>query len=171
MNNQMTAQQKLRVLNHVLFSVDGFRNNKAETHNPDYNFVDNVFRRKKGNPMALGMLYLIICRKLELPVHGVIVPGYFILVYLDRDEEFYIDSFNGGLFFLRHDLERFLKEMGVEDKPSYYMPTSNIYTILHLISYMIKDYTEQGDEERVTEMNELLKYIEIRLDGLLPPDQ
>lgn len=171
MNNQMSSQQKLRVLNHILFSVEGFRNNKSETHNPDYNFVDNVFRRKKGNAMTLGILYLLICRKLDLPVHGVIVPGYFILVFLDRDEEFFIDVFNGGLFFKREDLQRFLKEMNVEEKPSFFKPTSNIYTLLHLVHYMIKDYSEQNEMDKVAELNELLTYIEIRLDGLPPAAQ
>lgn len=163
-NTRMTSQQKLRVLNHILFTVEGFRNSKQQPQVPDFNYISNVFRRKKGNPVTLGMLYLIICRKLELPVHGVLLPGYFILMFLDRDEEFFIDVYNGGLFFKKADLKRFLKENKVPEKPSFFKPTSNIYIILHLINYMIKDYTEKDEPEKVEELKNLLDYIEVRLD-------
>ena len=163
-NSTMDTSAKLRVLNHVLFVMEGYKPNRKNQRFPDNNFVNYVIDQKTGNPVSLGILYLIICKKLELPVAGVILPGYYVLFVADSHQEFYLDVFNGGAFFKKEDLKRFLEKIKLEEKPSYFKPTSNIYTLLQLIRNLAADYRHAGKIEKAIELDQLEKDIEITFD-------
>ena len=69
--------------------------------------------------------------------------------------------FNKGAFFVRSDLTRFLEELKVEDKSQYYEPSSKVYLILDLIRTLRKCYEKANDEEKIREMDLLLRGIEL----------
>ncbi len=153
---------KLRVLNNLLFTIENFKPDRKSPRSHNNFHVNHLIDSKKGNPHSLGLLYLIICQKLEFPVGGVILPGYFLLFFKEGNKEFFIDIFNGGLFFTREDLKRHLKTFGLEEKPSFFKPTSNIYMILEIIHCLIDSYRNEGNEDKAEEMEDLLKDIEIK---------
>ena len=160
-NDRMEPYEKLRVINHILFTLEGFKSNKKETNFPENNFVNYFFDQKKGNVISMSLLYLLICKQLEYPVNGVIIPGYFFLHYMDPHLEFYIDVYNGGLFYSRRDLQNFMKAINLEAKPAYFKPTSNIYILLNLIRSTAEDYRKSGKPDKAQMLDELLEDIEI----------
>lgn len=165
LNDRMDPEQKLRVLNHMLFRMEGYGPNQAKPQHPNNNFLNYVVEQQRGNAISLSMIYLLICQQLDMPVSGVILPGYFILMYKDEKAEFYIDVFNGGKTFNRARLEGYLKQVNVEEKPSYFKPTSNIYIILNLIQHLVVDFKNADRMDKVAELEELLDGIEIRFGG------
>ena len=50
-----------------------------------------VLETKKGNPISLCVIYLLIARKLKLPVFGVNLPNMFMLLFRNEQQEFYIN--------------------------------------------------------------------------------
>ncbi|MEM7036989.1 MAG: transglutaminase family protein, partial [Bacteroidota bacterium] len=78
MNDRMDAQQKLKVINHIIFRMEGYGPNKNKNNFPNNTFLNYLVDQQQGNAVSLAALYLIICQQLDLPVHGVILPGYFI---------------------------------------------------------------------------------------------
>jgi regulator of sirC expression with transglutaminase-like and TPR domain len=164
LNDRMDPVQKIKVINHILFQMEGYGPNKNRPHFPKANFINEVTGTQEGNAVSLGLLYLIICQQLNLNVFGVILPGYFILMFKDDKEEFYIDVYNGGHPFNRAALEGYLKQVGVEQKASYFSPTSNIYMVLNLIRTAIHDYQQQGQAQKVAELEDLLRDIDIRFE-------
>ena len=164
LNDRMDPVQKIKVINHILFKMEGYGPNKNRPHFPNANYINSVIGSQEGNAPSLGLLYLLICQQLNMNVFGVILPGYFILMYKDDKEEFYIDVYNGGHPFNRAALENYLKEVNLEEKPSYFMPTSNIYIILNLIRTALHDYQQQGRADKVEELEELLRGIDIRFE-------
>jgi regulator of sirC expression with transglutaminase-like and TPR domain len=163
-NNRMDSLDKVKVLNHILFVMEGYHQNKENAHDPRNFYLNVVTEKHAGNPYSLGLLYLIVAEKLDLPVYGVLLPGYFVLMYIDGDREFYIDAFNGGRTFSRSDLSRFLKEMQVEEKPSYFKPTSNIYMVLAMLRGLMTDYRNNGQDDRADDVDQLLRDIDIRFE-------
>lgn len=153
---------KLRVLNHILFASENYRPDRKTMRLPNHFLVNHLMDTKKGNSHSLGVLYLLISQKLEFPVSGIILPGYFILYFLEGAKEFYIDVFNGGVFFSRSDLKRHLKQFGVEEKPAYFKPTSNIYIILEMITGMIEGFKAEGEDAKAAGLEKLFKDIEIK---------
>jgi regulator of sirC expression with transglutaminase-like and TPR domain len=164
LNNQMDASQKLRVINHILFKMESYAPNTGRPNFPHNSHLNYLIDHQQGNAVSLSLLYLMISQQLDLPVSGVILPGYFILIYKDEKQEFYIDVFNGGHAFNRARLEGYLKQVNVPEKPSYFNPTSNIYIILNLIRTIANDYAANDKPDKVAELEELLEDIDIRFE-------
>ncbi len=87
----------VRALNQCLFEEQGYHGQQDYDRfpDPDNSYINRVIDRKVGLPIALAVVYLLISRRLELPVVGVGMPMHFILKYTG-DQDFYIDPFNAG---------------------------------------------------------------------------
>ena len=68
LNNNLTALEKVRVLNHIIFDVHGFSGNTANFHAPQNSYINNVLESKKGNPLSLSVLYAIIAQRLDVNI-------------------------------------------------------------------------------------------------------
>jgi regulator of sirC expression with transglutaminase-like and TPR domain len=86
----------IAAINHVLFDKERFRGNREDYYDPDNSFLNRVIDRKTGIPITLSVIYIEIARRLGLDVHGVGLPGHFIVALYHRSGEFFIDPFNRG---------------------------------------------------------------------------
>lgn len=68
------AQPLLRRLNDLGFAQDDFTPLR-----PQAALIDKVLERRRGQPLALGMIALELARGLEIPMVGVNFPGHFLL--------------------------------------------------------------------------------------------
>lgn len=172
LNQELTALEKIRLLNHFIFDIHGFSPNTTNINNPQYYFINNVLETKKGNTLTLAILYISIAQRLELPIFGVDLPKNFIACYIDQLSAFeafgenietpvlfYINPFNKGWVFVRKDIDIFLKQAKIEPYPSYYSPCSNIKIIERLISNLLVTYEQLGYNEKANELNTLIKIL------------
>jgi regulator of sirC expression with transglutaminase-like and TPR domain len=92
-DNQMTKLDKLQVVNQILFQEYGLQGNSQDYYNYRNSLLNHVLESKKGIPMTLCIIYTLICRRLDLEVYLVGLPGHVVLGVGDND---YYDLFNGG---------------------------------------------------------------------------
>jgi regulator of sirC expression with transglutaminase-like and TPR domain len=158
-NDHMTSFEKIKVFNKVFFNIHGFHGDKKDFHNPSNSFVNEVFARKKGNPLSLSLLYSYIAQELNIPVFGVNLPNHFVLAYVDNNNIldfigerntngilFYINAFNKGAIFNKSDIESFLGQIKVNKKVEYFLPCSNIDFIRRMVVNLVYAYNKQGNE-------------------------
>ena len=163
MNEQMYVYEKLRIFNHVFFVMEGYALEKDRPELPKWCFPEIVVKEKKGGSQSLCLLYLSIAHKLELPLAGVILPGYSVLYCHDNHNPFYIDVAGGGNFVSREGLETFVKKLNVPDQAAYYKPTSHIFLILNLIEILRKAYYASGAILKAQQIEDIQQKIDIRL--------
>jgi regulator of sirC expression with transglutaminase-like and TPR domain len=163
-NNNLTALEKTRIINHILFQVHEFSGNSSNFFAPQNSYISHVFESKKGNPITLGILYIALAQELEIPIYGVSMPRNFILAYIDEynihnpyeeDILFYINPYNKGKVLGEKEIDYFLKQQKIEPKKSYYYPCSNIEIIKKLILNLIYSYEKLGYPEKVYAMKKL----------------
>jgi regulator of sirC expression with transglutaminase-like and TPR domain len=162
LRDSMSPAEKLAVLNRMLFTKEKYRANAKDPENPENLFLPSFIERKKGSPISLGMLYMIICEKLDLKVNGLILPGYFALHYSDGKSEFYIDVFNKGAFFVRKDLEKFLGKLNLQEDPKYFSPSSKVFVLLELIRNLIGFYLRKKQRDKAEIFMKLIEELDIR---------
>lgn len=173
LQHEMSSVEKIKLINHVLYTVNGFKGNTKNHHDPQNSYINQVLETKKGNQISLAIIYAVIAQKLDIPVYGVNLPQHFILGYIDesrRDEHefgvlFYINAFNKGAIFGKHDVDQFLRQLNLQPLPGFYAPCSNVEIIRRIIRNLISAYENLGSTEKVDELKELQ---EILLNTELP---
>ena len=168
LNSNLTALEKVKVINHVLFDINRFAGNKTNIDAPQNLFLNNILETRKGNHLSLGILYIILSQKLGIPIFGVNLPQHFILAYMDevRDEKialedenevlFYVNPFNKGAVFTQREIELFIKHLKLKPNASFYKPCDNIDIIQRLLKNVIASYTKIGYLEKVEELEDIL---------------
>ncbi len=157
LNDNLTALEKIKVLNRVIFGIHGFYGNTKNINSPKNSYINHVIETKKGNPITLGIIYLAVCHKLNIPIYGVDVPAHFILAYAEQHEDvlFYLNVFNKGAVFNSMDIDKFLEQLKIEPKDEHYTPCSSLIIIKRLIQHLIYTYDNLGYVEKKEELEEL----------------
>ncbi|MDP4187315.1 MAG: transglutaminase-like domain-containing protein [Bacteroidota bacterium] len=173
LNNNLTALEKVRIINHVLFETHKFTSNSTSFYSPQNSFINNVLDRKKGNQITLSILYLSVVQQLELPIFGVNLPKNFILAYVDaksymeaskllkdlKNVLFYINPYNKGSVLGNREIEYYLKQQKIDPRDTYFLPCSNIEIIQRLLQNLIYSYEKFGPPEKINLVQELVKIV------------
>ena len=160
----MSAVEKVKLINHVLYSLHGFSGNTNNHQDPQNSYISQVLQSKKGNQISLAVIYSIIAQKLDIPIYGVNLPQHFILAYTDEQKKkdyqngilFYINAFNKGFMFGRNEVDSFLKQLKVKPDTQYYEPCNNVDIIKRVLRNLISSYEKLAEKDKVKEVNELL---------------
>jgi len=169
LNDNLTAFEKVRILNHILFNVHGFSGNKKNYTSPSNSYLSDVINSKKGSPLSLAILYQILAESLDIPIHGVNLPNHFILCYMDElgiasmlDETvaengilFYINPFSQGTVIHQNEIDEFLFHLNLPQKVKFYKPCKSEDILKRLINNLIFGYQETGNEKKVEALRAL----------------
>ncbi len=93
-----TAREKCRVLNRVLFHEYGLHGNADNYTDPLNSYLDQVLARRKGIPISLSIVYLLVAERVGLQLEAVALPGHFMVGCYEESVPFFIDPFNAGVF-------------------------------------------------------------------------
>jgi regulator of sirC expression with transglutaminase-like and TPR domain len=169
LNDNLTALENVKVLNHIIYHVNNLDGNKINLFAPQNFYLNTFLETHKGSALSLGILYIIIAQKLNIPVYGVNLPQHFILAYTSElspnvpsveDVLFYINPFNKGAVFTKREIELFIHQLKINPDKSYFAPCSNIDIIKRLVGNLIYSYTQLGYPEKIEELERLLKLTE-----------
>ncbi|WP_353185994.1 transglutaminase-like domain-containing protein [Parapedobacter lycopersici] len=160
----MSAVEKVRLLNNVLYNVYGFSGNTSNYHDPQNSYISQVLESRKGNPILLSCVYSIIAQKLDIPIYGVNLPKHFILAYTEDHTPvenkngvlFYINAFNRGQIFGRHDVIAFLKQLNLTPNDDFVLPCSNLDIITRVLRNLSTSYAQASNASKQAEIDQLL---------------
>jgi len=164
LNNQLTALEKVRVINYFMYEIYKFDKSLKKVHTPQLYLVNHVLDTTKGSPVILGLIYTELARRLNLPIFGVNLPRNFVLCYYDPDFQddpngilFYINPSDKGAVLGLKELKSFLKQLKIEESEFYYTPCSNIDIIERLLINLRYAYDHSGQEEKAKQIKSLMR--------------
>jgi regulator of sirC expression with transglutaminase-like and TPR domain len=163
-NDYQTALEKTKIINHIFYNIYGFDGNKENYHAPQNSFIQKVIEQKKGTPLSLGILYMHIAQKLEIPIYGVNVPNHFVLVYKNNDFAvepfdkylFYINPFSNGSVFGRFELEDFIQQLQIPAQNAYFEACTNKDIVKRMIHNIVYAYELAGKSNMQNHFTKLL---------------
>jgi len=171
LNDGLTALEKLKVINHILFDVYGFSGNREDYSNPDNSFINKVVQNKTGNPISMSCVYLILAKRLNLPIRGVNLPRHFILAWEDDFEDlmgkdhddfevlFYFNPFSEGAVFGKQDVHSFLQEIKIKPEATFFKACSNLDIVKRTLNNLMHSYKQLNNENKAQEIATLKKAI------------
>lgn len=159
-NNELPPYDKIRIINNILFGTLRFSANTKNFHSPGNSMLSNVIETRRGNPISLCSIYLLVANKLGLPVYGVNLPNLFVLTYKSEEVTFYINAFNKGLIFTKQDITNYLEHLKVQPQPEFFEPCKNIEIVKRTLRNLYVAFEKIGDLEKAEEIHELLQIVE-----------
>ncbi len=152
-------KDQLKTLSHFLFEDQRFRGNWQDYLDPQNSYLNKVLERKLGIPISLSVLYLLIAKRLKLPVFGVGIPGHFMVKYKDARTELYVDTFNGGRFLSRPECIQFMVEAGYPYQSEFMEGVSPREILARMLRNLILIYVDRHEttlEKTLTRFMDML---------------
>jgi regulator of sirC expression with transglutaminase-like and TPR domain len=151
-----TDKEILTTINNYLFDELGFSGDQESYYDSQNSYLNRVVDRRKGNPINLSLLYLLLARRLQLPVAGIGLPGHFICRYQSTSEEIYIDPFHHGKFLTKADCIQYLVSgsHGLQDE--FLAPVSTRRILMRICSNLHQIYSQMELSEETTRLQRYL---------------
>ncbi len=150
------ASQMLATVNQYVFAELGFTGNEENYYEPENSYLNRVLDRRTGNPINLSLVYVLLARRLRLPVVGIGLPGHFICRYQSTAAEIFIDPFNRGKLLTKGDCIQYLTNANCSRRDDYLAPVSARRFLLRICSNLHQVYQRL---EHAVEAMRLQRYL------------
>jgi regulator of sirC expression with transglutaminase-like and TPR domain len=144
----LSVREKCRVINRVLFHENGFRGNLEHYTDPLNSFLPIVLERRKGIPLSLSIVYLLVAQRLGIDLEPVGMPGHFMVGCYLEDAPLFIDPFEQGAFRTPQEVFALMKAGPIVPRISDLAPTTVREVLCRSCRNLVHHYTAAGDAER-----------------------
>lgn len=177
MRHDITAFEKVKILNYTFYNIHGFSGNVENYQSSTNSFINEVLESKKGNPIMLCIIYMLVAQNLKLPIFGINLPQHFMLAFLEeeklelskfdfasntninpenRNVLFYINAFHKGGIFTKTSLEQFVDQMKIPSNPAYYLPCDNLTIVKRVLRNLSASYKFEEETTKSAQILDIL---------------
>ena len=138
-------------LNAYLFGEQAFHGNATDYYDPRNSYLNQVLDRRTGIPISLALVYMEMGRRIGLPIHGIGMPGHFIVRCDSRGASLLIDPFNHGAVLSLDDCAARVRELygnSLEFTPELVRPATRREIITRILANLKGSYLRRGDLKR-----------------------
>ena len=171
LNNYLTPLEKINILTSIYYNYYKQKGVEIDYSKPEDFLINKTLETKKGNAISNGIIYLVLCELLDIPVKATNIPRQFILAYFDAQYEFlnridqstekiifYIDPLNGQIY-SHKDVESYFKRINVPTSPSYFKQINNKRIIQFLLEELSKCYDNELNRYKMEELQTIIKLL------------
>ena len=142
-----------------LFQGYGLRGaEQEEYYDPLNSNLVHVCETRRGIPISLACIYILVGERLGLKIEGCNFPGHFLAVASTRKEKVIVDCFNGGLFIDSESLASLHSQITRED--ILRMQCNAHVIIARVLRNLINAYQQAGEDATTNTMGKLLYSVE-----------
>jgi regulator of sirC expression with transglutaminase-like and TPR domain len=129
------AADRIAALNAIILGKYGYEGDQDNYDDLQNANLIRVIDRRKGLPVALGILYIHGARAQGWRICGIAFPGHFLVQLENSGERVIFDPFNKGIVRAAAELRELLKAVGgaaAELAPAHYAPVADRQVLLRL---------------------------------------
>ncbi|WP_042406382.1 transglutaminase-like domain-containing protein [Streptacidiphilus carbonis] len=114
--------------------------------------LHQVLRRGRGLPITVSIVWITVARMLDLPVHGVALPGHFVVGVGDPDGDFVLaDPFHGGRVLSLEEAGAIAEEGGYPLDAALLRPAEPLDIVLRVLGN-IRAWAAARPEQALTQL-------------------
>ena len=152
LNFEAEPRAQLAVINQYLFTELGFRGNEESYFDPKNSYLNQVLDRRTGNPISLCLIYLLLARRLKMPISGIGLPGHFICRYQSSVDSVYIDAFDRGRLLTKADCVQYLIHSAFGLHEQFLTPVPPRRWLMRMCGNLHQSYLHLEQESDATRM-------------------
>jgi regulator of sirC expression with transglutaminase-like and TPR domain len=134
----------------------GFKGNEDDFYDPENNYLNRVLDRRTGNPINICVVFLLLARRLRLPMVGIGFPGHFLCRYQTSSDEIYIDAFHEGKLLTKADCIHHLVRGNYDLHEHYLAPVSARRILARSCGNLHQIYARLGHRDEATRIQRYL---------------
>jgi regulator of sirC expression with transglutaminase-like and TPR domain len=176
LNNYLTPLEQVNIFNSILYSYYNLRGHELSEREPRHFFINQALESKQGNGYTIGILYLVLCELLDIPIFAVDIPRQLVFAYIDAwhpflhpdraqnagQITFFVDPMNGSVY-TRRDVEGYLRKIGARDQAQYFAPLDSRRVIYKMMEELALCYRYRREEEKADEVQLLMRMLVLDL--------
>lgn len=143
----MSAREKCRVINRVLFHEYGFSGNLDSAADAGNYLLNDVLRTRRGLPITLGIVYVLVGQRCELDLELVHPPGLFLVGCFEEEAPFFVDPYARGTLQTASEVLERLRKLETAPKLSYLAPAP-VRTVLYRCCRYLSHHYSHKDPAR-----------------------
>jgi regulator of sirC expression with transglutaminase-like and TPR domain len=120
-----------------------FTGNTDDYYDEGNSYLHTLLAHRKGIPISLSCLYLLLAQRLGLPFVGVAMPGHFLVRYDDGHEVRIVDPFNRGRILDRDGCTALLRGLGLAYDERYLESTDHRHILERTLKNLIAIYANR----------------------------
>jgi regulator of sirC expression with transglutaminase-like and TPR domain len=171
LNNYLTPLEQVNIVTSILYSYYGLKGSETNYQNSNEFLLHKVLEAKHGNQISNGILYLVLCELLDIPVKAIAIPKQFVIAYFKpgyseenlpnplNKIEFFIDPTSGQVF-THKDVENYFKRIGVPVSGNFFKPQTNKCIIQQLLQELSKCFDDTKNSYKKDELNDLARLLD-----------
>lgn len=143
--------ERLEILGRFVGRELGFRGDRSDFTSPRNSFLHHVLNTRRGLPITLSAVYLGVARRAGVTLHGVGLPGHFIVGLPAREPAIFLDPFRTGRTLTRGTCDQIVRQVtqGEVDSASRFLrPTSTRNFLTRMLNNLQMVYWNRGDNGR-----------------------
>jgi len=153
---------RARALNEIILLKHGYYGDELTYDDLQNANLMRVVDRRKGLPVALGILYMHAGRAQGWETAGLAFPGHFLVRLSDGPERLILDPFHGGRICGAAELRELLKATVGQDSellPEHYTPVSDRDVLLRLQNNLKARLIQAQQHERAVGVIETMQML------------
>ena len=153
---------RARALNEIILLKHGYSGDELTYDDLQNANLMRVIDRRKGLPVALGILYMHAGRAQGWETAGLAFPGHFLVRLSDGPERLILDPFHGGRICGAAELRELLKATVGQDSellPEHYTPVSDRDVLLRLQNNLKARLIQAQQHERAVSVIETMQML------------
>jgi regulator of sirC expression with transglutaminase-like and TPR domain len=149
----------IELFTQYMFQEQQFTGPDLSAYEPDDCYINQVLDRKRGLPISLSALCMLIGNRLSLPIHGLGLPGHFIAKYQVDDTEVLFDPYHEGMVVTREECEEMIIRNQYRYPNEFFEPYSNRMILARMLGNLRNIYLQQHDRERLSTVTRYFKLV------------
>jgi regulator of sirC expression with transglutaminase-like and TPR domain len=142
-----SLRDKCRTINRVLFHERGIVGDLDSYTDPRNSFLHSVLERKRGIPISLSILYLLVAERLGLDLEPIALPGHFVVGCFGDERPFFVDPFYQGALRGTEEIFQMLRQNHVVPRAADLAPATTREVFLRCCRNLVNHYSAAGDPQ------------------------
>lgn len=147
-NATASLEKVVDVFQDVVFGKNGFSGHDLASLSPDNVYLYSVLKNRRGTPVTLACLYLLLGKRLGVPVTGVDFPGHYLVAFKARNGSLLVDPYNGGRIITEKECRELVVRRGMRWNSEFLRVADSAHTLSRAISNLIFIYNRLKDEKK-----------------------
>jgi regulator of sirC expression with transglutaminase-like and TPR domain len=148
------STRRLKALTYCMHNVLGFHGNPNDYYNPDNSYLTRVIELRRGLPISLTVVYILLGKRLGLDIGGIGLPGHFIASMPSSPSAIYFDPSMDGATLRLNEVMRLVTGANYVFHPEQLRRATALQIVQRSLTNLENAYERRHDVERAASIQQ-----------------